>query len=479
MKDDVTNLNDTLGTIWTGDKLGQMRDGALVHSFILGHLNLRQNAGLPRTFVLNLDSDWGSGKSFFLTRFQQELTARGHIAVYVNAWEDDHSDDPFMAVVTAVQGALEERLVEKGAVQSVAKKAKPLLRTTRKIVTAAAIGGGKQFVGKYFGREAGAVIGDLISGSDIEDETVGDLDAAADKSAEVLADGIGQALIDDFLSQKEARQDFRGQLAALAETVFKDSDRQPPVFVLIDELDRCRPSYAVELLERVKHLFSVENFVFILGSDTEQLSYAIQGLYGGNFDGNRYLKRFIDRTYKFQPVEMRDFIQYTFDRLGLQDDQFTLPAEMKAVDFLDQMFQAKGIELRDIEQMLEMISTFVAVWPWEGLEINLIVLLPLVHERHLNMPGLKKSQILSQICSFRNYDDGKFERIAMEDMVSKINRRFDWNSRVTAASNDFHEWVHFNYRNSIRYFERNGLQPKSGELASYPSLLGQVALLQD
>ena len=68
--------------------------------------------------------------------------------------------------------------------------------------------------------------------------------------------------------------------------------------MIIDELDRCRPTYAIELLETAKHLFSVDNIVFVLGINIVEMSHSIRALYGSKFDAEGYLRRFIDFDYR-------------------------------------------------------------------------------------------------------------------------------------------------------------------------------------
>jgi hypothetical protein len=62
--------------------------------------------------------------------------------------------------------------------------------------------------------------------------------------------------------------------------------------ILIDELDRCRPTYAIEMLEAIKHWFCVPNVVFVLAMDREQLSHSIRAVYGQGFDVDGYFLRF-------------------------------------------------------------------------------------------------------------------------------------------------------------------------------------------
>ncbi|QDE47832.1 hypothetical protein EIN43_17235 [Enterobacter hormaechei] len=66
-----------------------------------------------------------------------------------------------------------------------------------------------------------------------------------------------------------------------------------PTFIFIDELDRCRPNYAIDMLETIKHLFDINNVVFVIATDKEQLSHSICSVYGSGFDATRYLDRFL------------------------------------------------------------------------------------------------------------------------------------------------------------------------------------------
>jgi hypothetical protein len=466
-------LEATLEGIWTGDKLERFADAELIHRFIDGQLQLRENAGLPRTFVLNLDSDWGSGKSYFLTRFQKELTARGHVAVYVNAWEDDHSDDPFLTVVTAIIESLEQVALNDGVVGTILEKTKPLRKSAGKIVATTVFAAGKHLAKRYVGQEALELIsghvGDVDEPSDVAD--------AISKANDTLIDQVSGALLETFSAQKTAHTSFSKTLAALSEAVFVDSKNTAPVYVLIDELDRCRPAYAVEMLERIKHLFSVENFVFVLGTDTAQLSHAVRGLYGGEFDGTRYLNRFVDRTYKFKSAPLNAFIQQTFDRLGLRDATFTLPHEVTPVGFLEIMFQADGIELRDIEQMMEVISTFVAVWPWENLQIDLISLLPLVHRKHLKVPNGEeyRAPMMEYQLKFDSFTTTDGAHYTLEKMSHSLWQRSTRATEPVKARDMFGQWL--NKKNLLEKDCWRRLNTGPSILEHYPILLETVARL--
>lgn len=81
------------------------------------------------------------------------------------------------------------------------------------------------------------------------------------------------------------------------------------MFVFIDELDRCRPTYAIELLETVKHLFEIKGMIFVIATDTDQLQHSIKAVYGNRFDARKYLDRFFHRSFSLKQVNLSSYIE--------------------------------------------------------------------------------------------------------------------------------------------------------------------------
>ena len=123
--------------------------------------------------------------------------------------------------------------------------------------------------------------------------------------------------VEEYDKKKKSVSDFR---QSLSEFIANTNERKPLIFI-IDELDRCRPNYAVSVLEQIKHFFSVSNIVFVLSIDKEQLGNAIKGVYGSdNIDSNEYLRRFIDLEYSIPEPETGIFYRYLYDYF--QFDEF-------------------------------------------------------------------------------------------------------------------------------------------------------------
>ena len=87
---------------------------------------------------------------------------------------------------------------------------------------------------------------------------------------------------------------------------------------MVDELDRCRPSFAVELLEVAKHLFTVDGVVFVIAVNRAELTHSIQALYGKGFDARGYLGRFFDVDFRLPDPDRSRFIKEMIEAVGIR-----------------------------------------------------------------------------------------------------------------------------------------------------------------
>lgn len=230
-------------------------------------------------FVMAINNKWGTGKTTFVKMWQQELKNEGYQTIYFNAWENDFEDQP----LTALIGEL------KTITQSNDETFKKVIKSAAKLSKNIAPALIKAVLNKYLDSEM------LI-------ETLTD---SVKTGTEIFEQGIN-----DYVEKKKSITDFRNNLSNF---IGKNSDGKPLIFI-IDELDRCRPNYAVSLLEQVKHFFTVPNIVFILSIDKEQLGNAICGVYGSDkIDSSEYLRRFIDIEYSIPEPKNGEFLKYLYE----------------------------------------------------------------------------------------------------------------------------------------------------------------------
>jgi hypothetical protein len=143
-------------------------------------------------------------------------------------------------------------------------------------------------------------------------------EAAIEKAIADATSSAGEDLIKNYEKGKSEIENFREAICDLANQV-ASLNPSAKVVIIIDELDRCRPTYAIELLERVKHLFDASGVVFILGIDRSQLNHSIRSLYGSEFDATGYLRRFIDVDYRLPEPKVGNYCDYLFQFFGIEN----------------------------------------------------------------------------------------------------------------------------------------------------------------
>ncbi len=244
-------------------------------------------------FVLSLNNEWGTGKTTFIKMWQQLLTNSQYNTLYFNAWENDFDSNPLIAIMSELKTLTKDNddvfksLIQKGAILT--QNLLPILV--------------KALADKYINTE---IIKDSI-------------DEITKSATEILKNEV-----DEYSKKKKGLIEFRNEL----EKFIKKNNKKALVF-FIDELDRCRPSYAVEVLEQVKHFFNVPGIVFVLSLDKVQLGNAIKGFYGSEYlNTNEYLRRFIDLEYNLPIPDTKLFCNYlykyfSFDDFFLSEDRKT------------------------------------------------------------------------------------------------------------------------------------------------------------
>lgn len=236
-------------------------------------------------FVLALNSKWGTGKTTFVKMWEQDLRNNGFKTMYFNAWENDFEMEPMIAFLGEMKSIMGKddstfkSLVNKGV--TVAKNVLPALA--------------KAVAAKY--------VDVPILVDAIENTT---------KAATELLENE----VSEYANKKNGLIDFKNEL----EKYVKEKGNDKSVVFIIDELDRCRPDYAVEVLEKIKHFFSVNGIVFVLSIDKIQLGNSIQGYYGSDkIDTTEYLRRFIDIEYQLPVPDGLTFCDYMYQYYDFHD----------------------------------------------------------------------------------------------------------------------------------------------------------------
>lgn len=315
---------------WDTCKMGRRYHGEFLANYLIS-----KRDGL----VLNLNGSWGTGKTDFMRRLYVHFLQRYHPVIYIDAWESDFSKEPLMVIAGELLQqlqALNENIGNLDSYEIVASKFAGFLK-------GAVIFGGSALTKGVFGdAEMGKIIAENMMGN------------KADQGMLALSKLHGE--------QVDAIKSIREELSNLAEALRGNYGYKLPVIVLIDELDRCRPDYSIEMLEVVKHFFQASNLVFVVASDTDQLCKSIAVVYGESFSAASYLRRFFNRTARLPKPSFSQFVKGAFDELAagvpwVVHDTVSLDAGFEVVFSALCDIHHKILELRDVDQIIERIKS--------------------------------------------------------------------------------------------------------------------------
>lgn len=290
---------------WSDDRLDREQTAHRLTKII-------EDQGEP--FVITLDGRWGTGKTFLLKRWQAQMTNDGFSAIYFNAWEDDFCDDPLLAITGQLSAHFKD------------DKYKDVILTIL--------------------NSAVALITNQLLG------------AAVDVKA-LRPDTV----IGHYQDQRRVTQQLAADLEELAKQVRKGSGK--PLVFIIDELDRCRPTFAIELLERVKHILSVPNVVFVFGINRSEMVNSLRSIYG-EIDACTYLRRFFDMEFTLPEADPVAFCTHLIEEYGISSlfselsDTSQHPLHATEYRTLSQALPRAlgymGLSLRDIDYSLRLVS---------------------------------------------------------------------------------------------------------------------------
>lgn len=456
--------------IWDEDLLGREQDAKLIYRLLVNRFNENTSTGRSGSYVLNIDGQWGQGKTFLLNGMYRDVLSKGHPAIFINAWKYDFVDDPFSLVVSSLDDYFKN--FEKKIPKPLKKKFKEGVESLRRNFGAVAIATGKE-VGKTLAKKAFGEGGTtILTALEGDEKPLG----AQEKSttAEIIdAVGVGVASLSDAAIDKYAQQrlddlrkttdsisNFKENLTELLKHIPNKEGSSLPFFVFVDELDRCRPTYAIGLLERIKHLFDVDGLIFVMATDTEQLSHSINNVYGNNFDSKQYLQRFFNRSYRLPTATFEPLALNIIRHNAINTSKWTMPPYFATNDevlfskLLSRTAEVFELTTRQFEQSLEILQDVTTIWS-EDYPIELMVMYVIVCEyakyrkidketetmsnKILNNNSRWTIKIKNETVELWRYRNAA--RSAMSDIIIEWTRNAKRNQPISIEGSYFYEYL--------------------------------------
>ena len=245
-------------------------------------------------YTVALNGDWGSGKTFFVKQIKMILDAynpqsnmaagqrtavqqcyrdascpNSYATVYYDAWAFDNHDDPILSLVYAA--------LKSGCGEEPEGKGNSLIEAAVRVI-------------------------DVIKGTNLAE----------------IYEAFKNHQPEKLTAEIEKTEDIKDSIRAFIDTLIQEKGNR--LIIFIDELDRCKPDYAIRLLERIKHYFDDERITFVFSVNLTQLQWTVKSYYGNSFDATGYLEKFFDLPFTLPPTDYERFLQ---NRLNLDSDSIT------------------------------------------------------------------------------------------------------------------------------------------------------------
>ena len=371
-------------------------------------------------YVIAIDSPWGTGKTRFAKMLRNYLEGREpkivsekvdqsfippakedrkFNVIYYNSWETDYWTD---AIEPLMDSILNSEAFKQFRQDKRNKEAwKSLLRFAKGVLKAS----GYALASKVFGETAVGIFKTGLS-------------------------ELKRKPINPLARFKNKETHYMGFRKALEQVIAKTGK---PLVIIVDELDRCRPTYAIQTLELVKHLFAVKGSFFIFALDVEQLSCAVRTIYGSN-DAPGYLCRFFDYVGKMPDPNRTEFIRICLEHhKGFSTS--TTEWKGKTIEYFHALSKSFTLSLRDITTIIKsyqlMLDTFLFEYKYIQFHRLYVFLMTLkykeislysnfmLHKRNENREGNSENSLIK----VKKYlpELSKIEKSVLEEQLQLLN----------------------------------------------------------
>ncbi|EKO4003674.1 P-loop NTPase fold protein [Vibrio fluvialis] len=291
---------------------------------------------------LLINGEWGEGKTEFCHKLLNHLGHDDYHLVYVDAFASDSVDNPLLTLTAEVAKLIPDGETRKRFIE----KVKPAL--------------------KIGAKTAGKAVINWIARQD-SDSIAEDFEKELQKGAEQLSDLAIDAVIKEQIDAEKNIASLKNAITLLTEGA-----NSKPIIICIDEFDRCRPPYAISMLETVKHVFDTKGVKFIFSANKVILEQSIKHHYGVE-DASRYLDKFMDFSIELPRSEFGlPGRQFEFKRVSIQHltsilrDQYNLTNASTLFSYnhkgpglmLEVLERVPTFTLRDAEKLARNIAVY-------------------------------------------------------------------------------------------------------------------------
>lgn len=310
---------------WSDDKLQR--------KFVADQFEgIQKNSTSGSVFLIH--ADFGMGKTYFVENWYASLIQRAIPVIHFDAWLFDYFENPLAAFISAINDQANNNANSKEVKFSLSKfsrKAAPILLKAGSRISLRLL-------------SMGAIDGDVDTIGEVVKSEILDVSEAHLKE---LADSF-----DKVLSQRQFREDLRSSFKLTIDALSRESGGQN-VIVLIDELDRCRPQFTLDLLEDIKHFLNVDGVQYFIFCDENVLQGQAEIMLGTKSSGEKYVQKFQTHRLRLPTMLNREAVGHHFlDAFSRSSVTHTTSIKHQA-EYFANISMYYGFSLRQAKQIIQ------------------------------------------------------------------------------------------------------------------------------
>ncbi|MBU2967066.1 P-loop NTPase fold protein [Amphritea sp. 2_MG-2023] len=290
--------------------------------------------------VISLEAQWGDGKTSFIYKWCNELKEASVSVphIYIDAYKGDFHSDAFLFLASEIYAFAKEKLVNDDE----------LLTSLKDNIKA---------VGGALLKGASKTALQVLTGGMFDSKAMDNLEANISDEMSKATDLFISDSLESYQTRKDEINDLSETLTLLSNSLAGD---KKPLVIIVDELDRCRPSFALELLEVIKHLFTAKSVAFVLVNNSEQMNESVKVRYGSGVNAGAYLRKFYDLSFSLPKGEAYDVTDTEIEHFALENiihaSEVELIGSNKIAFYIRLLHRHIDLSLRDIEKIAVVIA---------------------------------------------------------------------------------------------------------------------------
>lgn len=310
-----------------------------------------------------IDGGWGTGKTEFCQKLIRLMEQQhpDYQPVYIDAFRSDHSGEPLLALLAEIIKACTPEDTD-GQPSEKRKSITRVFSKAAKFGIKTVLNAGFRY---FFKQGMDELVDEFRQDGSNEQEVKNAAETVTDVAAKITdytIDATVEALLKEQIEAEKNLETLKACLTELAE--------DKPIILFIDELDRCRPDYAVDMLEVIKHVFDIENVKVVLVTNTKQLRAAINHRYGVEVDAQKYLDKFLKYSFALpekvvaqveagQALVSVEYFKQLIRNSHMTDKlRILIEEHNETMSFIGDMIERNNISLRETERLVRFLEVY-------------------------------------------------------------------------------------------------------------------------